>query len=132
MNDKELLTELLAYANKFINSQYDCNITIKDASYRNVDLLTVYRIVELYKAKIINENERNHLLDLHYKKLMLEQQLDAAKTEKEQDLIDGKLSEIWEDLIPYGLNKELSIEYLISNTLDNINNTRRLIPNNQK
>lgn len=129
MDNKELLTELLAYANKFINSQYDCNIAIEGASYRNIDLLTVYRIEELYKAKVISEDEKNHLLDLHYKKLVLEQQMDATETEKEQDSIDRKLTEIWEELIPYGLNEELSIGYLINNTL---NNTKKLVPNNQK
>ena len=119
MDNKEILIDLLAYANKFINSQYECNISIGEVSYKNIDLLTVYKINQLYKLKMINENERNHLLDLHYKKILLEKQLDAAITEEEQDSIENKLVEICEELIPFGLDEELSIEYLISNTLEN-------------
>ena len=122
MDNEELLVDLLAYANKFINSQYECNISIGEVSYKNIDLLTVYKINQLYKLQMISEDERNHLLDLHYKKLLLEQQLDAAITEEEQDSIDSKLVEICEELIPYDLNEELSIEYLISNTLENRRN----------
>lgn len=122
MDNEELLVDLLAYANKFINSQYECNISIGEVSYKNIDLLVVYKIEQLYKLKMINENERNHLLDLHYKKILLEKQLDAAITEEEQDSIDNKLVEICEELIPFGLDEELSIEYLISNTLENRRN----------
>ena len=122
MDNKEILIDLLAYANKFINSQYECNISIGEVSYKNIDLLTVYKINQLYKLKMINENERNHLLDLHYKKILLEKQLDAAITEEEQDSIENKLVEICEELIPFGLDEELSIEYLISNTLENRRN----------
>ncbi len=116
MNNKESLTELLAYANKYMNSQYECNIVLGEASYKNIDLLIVYRINELYQSKRINEEERNRLLNLHYKKIVLEQKLDDAKTEKEQEEIEKKLAKILEDLIPYGLNEEISIETLISNT----------------
>jgi len=123
MDNKKILIDLLAYANKFINSQYECNISIGEVSYKNIDLLVVYKIEQLYKLKMISEDKRNHLLDLHYKKLLLEQQLDAATSKKEQDLIDSKLVEICEELIPYDLNEELSIEYLISNTFENRRNT---------
>ena len=60
MDEEELLIDLLAYANKFINSQYDCNIVVGDASYNNIDLLTVYRIDQLYKSNKISEDERNN------------------------------------------------------------------------
>ena len=62
MDEEELLVDLLAYANKFINSQYDCNIAVGDASYNNIDLLTVYRIDQLYKSNKISEDERNSFI----------------------------------------------------------------------
>ena len=119
MDEEELLVDLLAYANKFINSQYDCNIAIGDASYKNIDLLTVYKIDQLYKSNKISEDERNHLLDLHYKKLVLEQQMDATIIEEERDSIDNKLFEVYKELAQYGLGEDLSIEYLIDSTFEN-------------
>lgn len=129
MNNKELLTELLAYANKFMNSQYECNIAMGEASYKNVDLLTVYKIDQLYKLNKINEAERNHLLDLHYQKLSLETQLDWAETEKEADSIEQKLDSVCSELNDYGLNEDLSFEYLLSNTQAN-DNSKKTIDNN--
>ena len=129
MNNKELLTELLAYANKFMNSQYECNIAMGEASYKNVDLLTVYKINQLYKLNKINEAERNHLLDLHYQKLSLETQLDLAETEKEADSIEQKLDSVCSELNDYGLNEDLSFEYLLSNTQVN-DNSKKTIDNN--
>ena len=48
--NEEWLKDLLEYAEKYMDSQYDCDIAIGDASYRNVDLLTVYKINELFKS----------------------------------------------------------------------------------
>ena len=125
----ELLKDLLKYAEKFMNSQYECNIAIGDASYKNIDLLSVYKINQLCKFGKINETERNHLLDLHYQKIVLEKQLGEAETEKESDLIDQKLISVCDELAEHGLNEELSIEYLISNTQTN-NNFKKTIDNN--
>lgn len=122
MNNNELLITLLAYANKFINSQYDCNVSIGEASYRNIDLLTVYKINNLYESNRITEEERNCLLDLHHKKIVLEAKLDYSETEKEQISIDKELTEVYEELFKYNLNEDLSIEYLI-NEISNINKT---------
>lgn len=61
MDNNELLKDLLKYAEKFINSQYECNIAIGDASYKNIDLLSVYKINQLCKSGKINETERNQI-----------------------------------------------------------------------
>lgn len=123
--NEEWLKDLLKNAEKFMDSQYDCNIAIGDASYKNMDLLTVYKINQLFKSNKISESERNHLLDLQYQKLSLETQLDYAETEKEADSIEQKLNNVCGKLNEHGLNEELSFEYLISST--QANNTEKTI-----
>ncbi len=126
MDNNECLKDLLTKAQHFLDSQYDSNICIGGVPYSNVDLLTVYKINELFKTKKISESERNHLLDLHYQKRSLEIDLDWAETEKEADSIEKKLSSVCGELNEYGLNEELCFENLISNTQVNDNSEKTI------
>ena len=124
MDNNELLEKLLTAASKFLNTQYDHGIFVGETSYRNFDLLAVYKINELYKSKRIGEIERNRLLDLYYQKIVLEEKLDNSETEEEQDAIEERLKVICEELVDYDLNIELSIEYLISSMINHEDNIR--------
>ena len=61
--DNNDLKKLLTSANKFFHSQYDFNISVGEARYKNYDLLTVYKINELCKMGKISENERDSKKD---------------------------------------------------------------------
>lgn len=122
--DNNDLKKLLTSANKFFHSQYDFNISVGEARYKNYDLLTVYKINELCKMGKISENERDYLLELYHQKVILEEKMDQARTEKEQNALERKLSIIHLRLFAHNLSEDLSIEYLISkqiNSDDTIN-----------
>lgn len=116
--DNNDLKKLLMSADNFFHSQYDCNISLGEARYKNYDLLTVYKINELCKMDKISEKERDYLLELYHQKVILEEKIDQARTEKEQEILEKELLIIHLKLFAHNLSEDLSIEYLISRQIN--------------
>lgn len=123
--EKSDIQTLSAYGKKFINSQNDPTVMVSGATYRNIDLLAIYKINMMSELAVIDEKKKEELLDLYHKNLLLEEMFYSEKDADKANAIGEKLKKIHGVLDEYYLLPEdLDLDYLVYGSIVEENEVR--------
>jgi hypothetical protein len=123
--EKSDIQTLSAYGKKFINSQNDPIVMVSGATYRNIDLLAIYKINMMCELAVIDEKKKEELLDLYHKNLLLEGMFYSEKDTDKANAIGEKLKKIHGILDEYYLLPEdLDLDYLVYGSIVEENEVR--------